>query len=994
MIIGNIRTHTDLAKKKSIAKDLLEIEIANEAENQKRIRNYKSPYVAKSVPPVYKTPSELRQDKDRLLRDAKEKLQSLGLDYNIIQGVINNYLNTSVDLLIKFNALFPSIRHQIQKNVNPAFANSDTIIDLIKLIMEDARNAYGFLSPTADSFQDLAIARSQFNILEAIQRLRGSMSEILEDGATYERGTSFLERLKKLETNLPSDVDFNDADTLNPIERKKFYDDLSRLFTRQQIPTTQEIDNLIDATASLQSNGAVLSRYENRFSHILPDNFKILLTEFRAKVPLHKEAVAKAEAQAVDSAIAGDEKEIARLEADLLDDEREYTPEEALNEVVARAKYKSFYRTLKQEEQMSLLSLIYNPQSDIFENFIGVRDSPKFDSKVKLIWVIVFEARELLGISPQDGRPFVDYELEEVEEEVKLAKKAQPLKEEGKEELEVDPIYSRIRDYSDKELQELISMKKNTLSYYDWLREHKPEYVAELAKKEKEFGEPKTQAELVKKDAELNNLFEGLIKGIIEGYKKEFGDDLTNAYAYDGYAKEERHAYVAFRQFLHRYLMSIYGKEAKEFDIGGISTEVAPTEVAPPTYEEGLAIREGINLEEYSKAYDLAKAKAKEESKGKAKKGRPSKLSEEEKEAKRADIEARKQESKRIQEQNIQLQFDANSQKARQDFANFKTELRQRISDSPEEGEALVKQLFQNIYPELSASVPMLEKYNPNIEAELDELFNAVRLKRELTPEEYGRFFHNAELYMLIANNVDFDNIDIPDLKSYRRRERIKGGIRKTSKKPAVPPLTYGLGMKKGRGKDSDSESDEEKGMGMKRIPIKTQEVKDFKPRRIKVGKGIDVEPEPTYKTFGKYVVHVPYLHNNTANFKYKSLGGIPAIKPMPISNEYKDFILDVLATGKMNEKDLRRLDKKEVKHFEKVVSGAGLNGHFKLNKSTDDEEVKDLARFELLRGEYLAGNNAPTLIKELRSHVLKFMDGGRIKRKDGMGLLAELSAV
>jgi hypothetical protein len=151
---------------------------------------------------------------------------------------------------------------------------------------------------------------------------------------------------------------------------------------------------------------------------------------------------------------------------------------------------------------------------------------------------------------------------------------------------------------------------------------------------------------------------------------------------------------------------------------------------------------------------------------------------------------------------------------------------------------------------------------------------------------------------------------------------------------------------------------------------------------------------EPTYRQFGKFVIHMPQLHANRANFKYKSLGAIPSIKPVEIGQDYKDFLVDIMRSGVMNEKDYKRLGDKEKKHFEKVVLGSGLAGYFKIEKTNDEGDKKDLERFEVLRGEYLAGNNAPSLIKELRSHVIKFMDEGRIKRKEGMGLLFELSAI
>jgi len=99
-------------------------------------------------------------------------------------------------------------------------------------------------------------------------------------------------------------------------------------------------------------------------------------------------------------------------------------------------------------------------------------------------------------------------------------------------------------------------------------------------------------------------------------------------------------------------------------------------------------------------------------------------------------------------------------------------------------------------------------------------------------------------------------------------------------------------------------------GFHAKRIPIN------------KVGKGVDISEEenPTYRTFGKYRIHIPQLlNNNTANFKYPSLGSIPTLKPQTISQDYKEFLIELLNNGKFSDRDLKRLPQREIKHFERV---------------------------------------------------------------------------
>lgn len=185
---------------------------------------------------------------------------------------------------------------------------------------------------------------------------------------------------------------------------------------------------------------------------------------------------------------------------------------------------------------------------------------------------------------------------------------------------------------------------------------------------------------------------------------------------------------------------------------------------------------------------------------------------------------------------------------------------------------------------------------------------------------------------------------------------------------------------------DSSSESEDEK---------KGEGALGFKHRRVKVGKGIAVKETPSYKTFGKYVIHMGHLlDKNVANFKYPSLGSIPSIKPLTISEDYKEFLIDTLENGKPNDRILSKLPTEEQKHFERVVAGAGLIDTFKLKRNVSEDDKKEANRFNLLRGEVLAGNNNEKVLKELRALIVKFINEGRIHQKEGTNMLMELSVM
>jgi len=160
-----------------------------------------------------------------------------------------------------------------------------------------------------------------------------------------------------------------------------------------------------------------------------------------------------------------------------------------------------------------------------------------------------------------------------------------------------------------------------------------------------------------------------------------------------------------------------------------------------------------------------------------------------------------------------------------------------------------------------------------------------------------------------------------------------------------------------------------------------------------KVSKGIDIEEVPQYKQLGKFVIHYPQLTDkDILNVKYKSLGRIPQFRPTPISDAFKDFLVDLLDTGKANNRVYETIPPEERKLFEKIATGAGVIHKLKIKRTITDDDKADRERFELLRGEYLAGNNSQSVLKELRRLVIKFMNEGKLLRQDAMNFLLELS--
>jgi len=212
-----------------------------------------------------------------------------------------------------------------------------------------------------------------------------------------------------------------------------------------------------------------------------------------------------------------------------------------------------------------------------------------------------------------------------------------------------------------------------------------------------------------------------------------------------------------------------------------------------------------------------------------------------------------------------------------------------------------------------------------------------------------------------------------------------------------VPAVDYpevmkrGFGMKNRQHKHDDELEAQAQLNSMPRVAFQVK--KKGRPP-VKIGKGIDVAiPQDTYKTFGKHLIHYPSLRDDfKLSIKYpsrsKNVGKVKVISP-----EYRELFMDLLERGVLSDRMYDKLVDEEKQHFNKAVKASGLMETIKLKPI--DEDKKDLVeRFKVLRGQFIAGNNAPTLIKELRSVILHFMEKGQIQKQDGYDLLKELSAV
>ncbi len=166
--------------------------------------------------------------------------------------------------------------------------------------------------------------------------------------------------------------------------------------------------------------------------------------------------------------------------------------------------------------------------------------------------------------------------------------------------------------------------------------------------------------------------------------------------------------------------------------------------------------------------------------------------------------------------------------------------------------------------------------------------------------------------------------------------------------------------------------------------------------KRMIYGSGISADTTPhRYVEFGKFVLHRPSLLDGFINLKYKSGGVIPEIRKQQLSTELQKLFLDTLESKSINASLYSKLSKRDQVFFKQVVSKAGIARTLGMGVDDDNDfDDDDMKRFELLKNEYVAGNNAPQVMKELRQYVIKFLRDGRIDKPTALDLLEDFDDI
>jgi hypothetical protein len=163
------------------------------------------------------------------------------------------------------------------------------------------------------------------------------------------------------------------------------------------------------------------------------------------------------------------------------------------------------------------------------------------------------------------------------------------------------------------------------------------------------------------------------------------------------------------------------------------------------------------------------------------------------------------------------------------------------------------------------------------------------------------------------------------------------------------------------------------------------------------VGRGLSVAEDKGIRmkkvaTFGRYYINLSKLNDDIICLSTKNNTAVPSCRTLRVSVSVGNILRKMVNGRNPTYEDIQKLnedDKREIHSLFKkaqIVMGEGME----IPKPVDI--VEDLNRFNILKGEVLAGNDGKDTIKAFKLLVLKLMNSGHLPKGQAKSLLVDLA--
>lgn len=146
-----------------------------------------------------------------------------------------------------------------------------------------------------------------------------------------------------------------------------------------------------------------------------------------------------------------------------------------------------------------------------------------------------------------------------------------------------------------------------------------------------------------------------------------------------------------------------------------------------------------------------------------------------------------------------------------------------------------------------------------------------------------------------------------------------------------------------------------------------------------------------THVPFGKYILNKNKLDSDLVYFKHTKGYGVKGFPMAKVSKTLGSVLRTIIGGGVPKFEELQGLSNEEKEYLHKVASKAGIMDKVSIPTPSKDKLEQDIHQFEVMKGELLAGNDSPELIKKFKLILLRLSKTGTIPKREASELMQDL---
>lgn len=158
--------------------------------------------------------------------------------------------------------------------------------------------------------------------------------------------------------------------------------------------------------------------------------------------------------------------------------------------------------------------------------------------------------------------------------------------------------------------------------------------------------------------------------------------------------------------------------------------------------------------------------------------------------------------------------------------------------------------------------------------------------------------------------------------------------------------------------------------------------------------KTIGIYESPKFSQFGRYIINKRQLGKGIIAIKRQKGSPIPELPSKKVSNKLTNVFNKIIGGNILSFSDIDDLDDEERHYLYKVSKMARIEDKLNIPSPNKNEDEKDVNQFEILKGQILAGNDNPEIVKKFKAIILKLIRKDLLPKQQGKDLLFDLTTL